>query len=167
MVRVLANDGGRVLEIDLSGNGLTGEVTDALSALGALERLDLSGNPGLAGELPPGLAELAVLEMVDIEGTGVCAPANAVFQRWASGIDFRGDVCTGSGGGGEFEPPGGEGSGGGGGCAVASSGWEENRPLGTALNLLLCVCLLLLVLRGNRFGEKRIYGHSPSMYTEG
>ena len=149
---VLANDVGRVSEIDLAGNGLSGELTDALTTLSGLERLDLSGNAGLIGELPSGLTELLVLGMVDIEGTGACAPGDLVFGRWLSGIDFHGDICTGDTGGGELEQSGG----GGGGCAVASPGRRENGAQGAVLNFLLAVFILLLVSRRNRLGARRI-----------
>ena len=143
---VLSNDGGRVTEIDLARNGLTGELTDALEALSALERLNLSGNAGLSGELPRGLAELPALVMVDIEGTGACAPGDSVFQRWLSGIDFCGEICrVDTDGGDGFEQ-----SGGAGGCAVASSVRKNNGSRGAAFNLLLAVCGLLLVCRGTR-----------------
>ena len=149
---VLANDGGRVTELDLAGNGLTGELTNALTALSGLERLDLSGNAGLRGELPLGLTELAVLGMVDIDDTGACAPEDSVFGRWLSGIDFHGETCAGDTGGGELEQSGG----GGGGCAVASPGRRENGAQGAVLNFLLTFSVLLLVSRRNRLGARWI-----------
>ena len=51
---IRTDDDGRVVEIDLSDNGLSGEPGGELESLGALYSLDLSGNPDLSGELSRG-----------------------------------------------------------------------------------------------------------------
>ena len=51
---VTTGEGGRVTGLDLSGNGLTGEISDSLQALeGSLTTLDISNNSSLSGTLPP------------------------------------------------------------------------------------------------------------------
>ena len=142
---VMTNDNGRVSELDLAGNGLTGELTDGLEELRGLERLDLYGNAGLSGVLPLGLMELPELRMVDIGDTGVCAPEDATFQRWLAGIDdFRGDICAEDADEDRLEQSGG------GGCAVTSTSNTGYTPHSTAFDLLLVVsAMLLLALRRN------------------
>ena len=142
---VMTNDNGRVSELDLAGNGLTGELTDGLEELSGLERLDLYGNAGLSGVLPLGLMELPELRMVDIGDTGVCAPEDATFQRWLAGIDdFRGDICAEDADEDRLEQSGG------GGCAVTSTSNTGYTPHSTAFDLLLVVsAMLLLALRRN------------------
>lgn len=54
--------GGRVTELCLPQNGLTGRLPEALGDLTALERLDLSGN-SLAGPLPEAMARMTALEV--------------------------------------------------------------------------------------------------------
>ena len=142
---VMTNDNGRVSELDLAGNGLTGELTDGLEELRGLERLDLYGNAGLSGVLPLGLMELPELRMVDIVDTGVCAPEDATFQRWLAGIDdFRGEICAEDADEDRLEQSGG------GGCAVTSTSNTGYTPHSTAFDLLLVVsAMLLLALRRN------------------
>ena len=72
---------GRVEQINLEGNNLSGTVTPALARLAALKSLDLGGNPSLAGPLPLELADLP-LERVRVAGTEVCAPSDEAFQAW-------------------------------------------------------------------------------------
>lgn len=130
---VTANENGRVTGLDLSGSGLSGEVTGALSALSALERLDLSDNPGLRGELPAGLMDTALAEL-DISGTGVCAPAEEGFGTWLSGLDFTpNENCGGNG----AEPAG---ENGGGGCALVSRG--SGRGVQSALAVFAVIAIL-------------------------
>ena len=137
---VMTNDNGRVSELDLAGNGLTGELTDGLEELRGLERLDLYGNAGLSGVLPLGLMELPELRMVDIGDTGVCAPEDATFQRWLAGIDdFRGDICAEDADEDRLEQSGG------GGCAVTSTSNTGYTPHSTAFDLLLVVSAMLLL----------------------
>ena len=140
---VMTDDDGRVMELDLSDNGLSGELGRELEALGSLYSLDLSGNPDLDGELPRGLMELTELFVVNIEDTGMCAPGDTEFNQWLEGISFDGEICAEDGddspdtGMGAAEPGAG---GGGGGCAVASGG------SGVPFNLLLLIVALVLKL---------------------
>ncbi len=137
---VMTNDNGRVSELDLDGNGLTGELTNGLEELRGLERLDLYGNAGLSGVLPLGLIELPELGMVDIGDTGVCAPEDATFQRWLADIDFRGEICAENADEDRLEQSGG------GGCAVTSTSNTGYTPHSTAFDLLLVVLAMLLLI---------------------
>ena len=148
---VMTNDNGRVSELDLAGNGVTGELTNGLEELSGLERLDLYGNAGLSGVLPLGLMELPELRMVDIVDTGVCAPEDATFQRWLAGINFHGEICA--------EVADKDSSleqSGGGGCAVTSTSNTGYTPHSTAFDLLLVVsAMLLLALRRNNSRQRK------------
>ncbi len=56
---------GRVISLDLGGNGLSGRIPRELGNLGKLERLDLSNNR-LGGEIPRELGNLGKLEQLDL-----------------------------------------------------------------------------------------------------
>ena len=114
---VEVDENGRVSELDLRNNELTGPMPLSIPALSGLRRLDLGGN-GLTGRLPPDLAALGELEVArldgnplegplpneltqlalsvfDFSGTGLCAPPGDSFQEWLGGIDERaGETCT-------------------------------------------------------------------------
>ena len=61
---------GHVQALDLSSNGLTGEIPPELGKLANLEELDLYNN-GLRGEIPPELGKLANLEELDLSSNGL------------------------------------------------------------------------------------------------
>ena len=75
---------GRVASLDLSGNGLSGSVPDALGLLAHMKELRI-GNNELSGRLPVSLANLS-LEELDYRGTTLCAPDDAGFRGWLNGI---------------------------------------------------------------------------------
>ena len=153
-VEVNGND--RVSGLDLSGVGLSGDITEAVWEFSALEELDLSDNPGLSGEVP-----LAVmygeLESLDISGSGVCVPRDEQFGQWLDSIDFTdNDNC------GEDETPTfstGESvqtsesaQGSGGGCSVASgNGFKRSVP-----EIALAVFALAAVAWGRRKNNFRM-----------
>ena len=139
---VRTNEDGRVTELDLSGNGLSGdveEITEEIGKLSYLETLDLSRNPGLSGELPTDLMKLENLRTLDIQNTGLCAPLDEEFQDWLMGITFRGENCAEET---EDEPQ----VSGGGGCSVASG--KETGAGSAFLGLLLVASVLLAVCPG-------------------
>ena len=144
--------GGRVSELDLSGNRLSGEISD-LSALGGLETLDLSGNEELEGELPLGLMNLPGLDTVDVRCTDVTAPDDAGFEQWLDGIDFGDAEDCASTAVPETEPqddvsaPEKDEGASRGGCAVSG---KAGTGAGTAFGLLLAASVLLAVSRGGR-----------------
>ncbi len=64
---VATSDDGRVIELDLSENRLSGEIPPELGDLADLERLSLNGNE-LSGKIPPELGSLANLELLSLYG---------------------------------------------------------------------------------------------------
>ena len=83
---VTTNDDGRVIRLELSGEGfgaslggnqLSGEIPPELGNLANLKWLFLSGND-LSGEIPPELGNLANLESLGLTGNELsgCAPAS-------------------------------------------------------------------------------------------
>ena len=85
---------GRVTQLNLEDNDLSGLLPPTLSSLVNLKTLNLAANPGLSGPLPQVFTRLP-LESLDLEGTRLCAPPRAEFQTWLDGIR-DGDVsrCT-------------------------------------------------------------------------
>ena len=69
---VATGEGGRVIELDLSGKGLTGEISNSLEALDSLTTLNLSDNSSLSGTLP----SLDNLTTLNTCGTSVTVPSN-------------------------------------------------------------------------------------------
>ena len=122
---VSADSDGRISGLDLSGGGLSKEITGAISELSALEVLDLSGNADLAGELPSGLMDTELLTL-DICGTGIRVSDNEELREWLSGIEFTyPEDCGDSEPESEDNEPMEAESSGGGGCAVASGEFNE------------------------------------------
>ena len=75
---------GRVFSLDLSGNGLSGSVPDALGLLTHMKELRI-GNSELVGRLPASLTNVP-LEELDYLGTELCVPDDAGFRGWLNGI---------------------------------------------------------------------------------
>lgn len=63
--------GGRVTQVVLRGNGLSGEIPAALEGLGALRRLDLSYHANLTGGIPPELGNLGELRTLVFVGNAL------------------------------------------------------------------------------------------------
>lgn len=105
--------------LDLGDNDLTGPIPLELGNMASLEQLILSSNE-LSGPIPPELGNLTNVRYVWLaynnltgplpsamtklrrlrtfgiaNNDGLCAPADAEFQRWLAGISFDGDVCEG------------------------------------------------------------------------
>ena len=81
---VSADSLGRVLELDLAGNGLAGVVPPELGDLGHMTVLKLGGND-LSGRLPQSLARLPLREFRYAD-TELCVPPTGSFQEWLDGI---------------------------------------------------------------------------------
>ena len=81
---VSADSLGRVLELDLAGNGLAGVVSPELGDLGHMTVLDLGGN-ALSGRLPRSLVRLSLREFRYAD-TELCVPPTGSFQEWLDGI---------------------------------------------------------------------------------
>ena len=83
---------GRVTELNLEDNNLSGILYSALGGLANLKRLNLSSNAALSGPLPHALTRLS-LDALGLEGTQVCAPPQSDFQAWLNGISSRAGVA--------------------------------------------------------------------------
>ena len=86
---VTVDNSGRVTRLDLSNNGLTGEIGDSIANLTALKSLstdpaslNLKNNASLSGTLPPRFVEnipnLPYDLSIDISGTGICLPSEFI-----------------------------------------------------------------------------------------
>lgn len=71
---------GRVTELDLTDNGLSGELPAALGRLTDMTRLNIGEN-SLAGRLPQSLTAVPLSEF-RYAGTELCTPANDPFRAW-------------------------------------------------------------------------------------
>ena len=76
---------GRVTTLDLTDNGLKGELPSALGGLTELTRLRIGSNGALTGRLPVSLTRLS-LSVLHYAGTDVCAPAEDLFRAWLGGV---------------------------------------------------------------------------------
>ena len=81
---VTADSLGRVTTLDLTRNGLTGQLPSQLGDLSRMRGLRIGGNP-LTGRLPLSLARLPLHEL-HYEDTQLCAPAEADFQTWLNAV---------------------------------------------------------------------------------
>ena len=85
---------GRVTELNLRDNNLSGLLPPSLSNLTNLKTLDLASNAALSGPLPLGFTRLP-LESLELEETRLCAPPRDEFQAWVNGIrDSEVAQCT-------------------------------------------------------------------------
>ena len=80
---------GRVSELHLHRNGLTGFIPPELRRLHNLQLLLLPDN-GLTGQTPTELTSLGNLSGFDVSGNAVCVPALAEFEAWRAQIEARG-----------------------------------------------------------------------------
>ena len=76
---------GRVLTLDLAGNGLVGGLPSILGRLTELTELRIGENGGLAGRLPVSLTRLS-LSVLHYAGTDLCSPADDSFRTWLGGV---------------------------------------------------------------------------------
>ena len=76
---------GRVSGLDLSRNGLSGELLLNLASLDLLRELRLDGNGQLGGRLRSGMTVLP-LRTLSYDGTNLCTPANPAFRMWLRSI---------------------------------------------------------------------------------
>ena len=81
---VMTDTIGRVVALDLTGNGLKGRLPVSLGHLVHLTKLRLSDN-ALSGRLPNSLAGLSLVELY-YNNTNLCTPTEALFETWLNGI---------------------------------------------------------------------------------
>ena len=84
---VTADALGRVVALDLAGNGLEGRLPAGLGSLAEMTALSVGDN-ALSGRLPSTLAHLPLQEFHYGE-TELCVPELASFQAWLNGIASR------------------------------------------------------------------------------
>ena len=82
---VTADALGRVVTLDLSRNGLAGQLPVNLSELAHMTELRIAHNTELSGRLPLSLADLS-LRALHYDGTELCAPVDTSFRDWLSAI---------------------------------------------------------------------------------
>ena len=75
---------GRISGLDLTGNGLSGGLPQALGQLVGMTQLKIGSN-ALSGRLPVSLVELP-LEEFDYRDTSLCVVDDPAFESWLSGI---------------------------------------------------------------------------------
>ena len=75
---------GRVVEVDLGGNSLSGTLPSGLGHLSNMTRLNVADN-ALAGRLPEALMALS-LEELDFSGTSLCVPDDPAFRAWLNDV---------------------------------------------------------------------------------
>ena len=80
---------GRVSELHLYRNGLTGSIPPELGSLASLRSLGLGQND-LSGFTPTELTSLGSLNSFDVSGNAVCVPSLAEFEAWRARIEARG-----------------------------------------------------------------------------
>ena len=115
---VTTDDEGRVIELRLADNLLSGQIPAELGNLSSLTLLSLWDNQlsgtvpselsrlanlthlwlnqnKLTGEIPRRLTDLTLLESLTFESNaGLCAPIDSAFQTWLQGIDVHGSSCA-------------------------------------------------------------------------
>ena len=73
----------------LQDNALEGPLPDSIGTLTNLRNLWVGNNAGLSGPVPTGITALGNLESFKSGGTDLCAPQNADFLTWLSGVPFH------------------------------------------------------------------------------
>lgn len=92
---VRTDDIGRIVGLDLSGNGLVGRLPTQLGQMAAMTELRIGAN-ALSGRLPESLTALALREL-SYADTELCTPAHASFRKWLNTIpshDGTGVECA-------------------------------------------------------------------------
>ena len=84
---------GRVSGLDLSRNGLSGELLGNLASLDLLRELRLDGNGQLGGRLRSGMTDLP-LRILSYDGTNLCTPADPAFRMWLRSIPMHSGTGT-------------------------------------------------------------------------
>ena len=72
--------------VSIKDNRLSGSLPPELGGMANLRRLYLIDNAEMSGTLPSSLTALDKLNELLLTGTGLCAPGDAGFQSWLSGV---------------------------------------------------------------------------------
>ncbi|MXW21321.1 MAG: hypothetical protein F4Z95_10995 [Gammaproteobacteria bacterium] len=83
---IRVDSGNRVIAIDLSSNGLVGELPLELGDLEVLGELRIDGNPELSGRLPYTLPRIDTLRELRYAGTDLCVPREEFLREWLDGV---------------------------------------------------------------------------------
>ena len=83
---VTADSLGRVVALDLSRNGLAGELPSGLGQLDRMIDLRIGGN-GLTGGLPLSMARLS-LQVFQYADTDLCNPVHEAYRAWLNAIPY-------------------------------------------------------------------------------
>ena len=80
---------------NLAGNSLTGALPEEILSLSELTELRVNGNKGLEGVFGDNLIRhLSGLEVLHFGETSICASPNPAFQEWYAGLnDTSGEIC--------------------------------------------------------------------------
>ena len=94
---VWTNSDGRVEQVVIRDNGLSGQIPPELEGLGALRRLDLSYHPNLSGSVPPELGNLGELRVLAIINTSLSGGIPPELGKLSSlvALDFRDNNMSG------------------------------------------------------------------------
>lgn len=84
---------GKLETLNLAYNRLSGRVPQELGQLASLQYLYLNANQ-LAGPLPQALTNLTKLFSFNYDASLLCAPDNAAFRTWLSGLRSKPDGTT-------------------------------------------------------------------------
>ena len=81
--------------LNLAGNTLTGALPDEILSLSELKELRVNGNKGLEGVLDDNLIRhLSSLKILHFGETAICASPASTFQEWYAGLnDASGEIC--------------------------------------------------------------------------
>ncbi|MXW66480.1 MAG: hypothetical protein F4Z72_05675 [Gemmatimonadales bacterium] len=82
---VTANEQSRVTAINLSENGLNGQLPEDLGSLAFLTELEVGGNDNLSGPIPFSLSDLGI-QTLNYGGTMLCTVRDEGFQAWLNAI---------------------------------------------------------------------------------
>ena len=84
---------GRVSGLDLSRNGLSGQLLGNLASLDLLRELRLDGNGQLGGRFQSRMTDLP-LRILSYDGTNLCTPPNPAFRTWLRSIPSHSGTGT-------------------------------------------------------------------------
>ena len=93
---VTTDDVGRVLELNLANNGLSGVLPPVIGMLNGVARLDLSNN-SLGGSIPPEIGEMTALFFLNLAGNRFTGPLLPEIGQltYLSTLDLAGNLLSG------------------------------------------------------------------------